>query len=69
MAPAGTPEEIVQLLSREMAKAMAAPDVQEKNRIADYAATNLDPKQSAAWLAESRERWTKVIQQNGISAE
>ena len=44
-------------------------DVQEKNRIADYAATHLDPKQSAAWLAENRERWTKVIQQNNISPE
>jgi tripartite-type tricarboxylate transporter receptor subunit TctC len=69
MAPAGTPDEIVQLLAKEVAKAMAAPDVQEKNRTFDYAATNLDPKQSAAWLVENRERWTKVIQQNGISAE
>ncbi len=69
MAPAGTPDDVVQLLSRELLKAMAQPDVQEKNRIADYAATNLDPKQSAAWLAENRERWTKVIQQNNISPE
>ena len=69
MAPAGTPDEIVQLLSREVQKAMAQPDVQEKNRIADYTATGLDPKQSAAWLRNTRERWTKVINQSGISAE
>ncbi len=69
MAPAGTPDDIVQLLAKEVAKAMAATDVQEKNKMLDYVATNLDPKQSAAWLAEARERWTKVIQQNNISPE
>ena len=69
MAPAGTPDEIVQLLSREVLKAMAQADVQEKNRFADYTATGLDPKQSAAWLKENRDRWTKVIQQAAISAE
>ena len=69
MAPAGTPNEIVQLLSREVQKAMAAPDVQEKNRAADYAPTNLDPKQSAAWLRGSRDKWTKVINDAAISPE
>ena len=69
MAPAGTPDEIVQLLSREVLKAMAQADVQEKNRFADYTATGLDPKQSAAWLKENRDRWTKVIQQAAISAD
>src|SRR5581483_2453441 len=69
MAPAGTPDDIVQLLSRELQKAMAQPDTQEKNRIADYVPTGLDPKQSAAWLAAARQRWTTVIQQNGIAAD
>jgi hypothetical protein len=48
---------------------MAEPDVKEKNRIADYTATGLDPKQSAAWLRDTRDRWTKVINQAGISPE
>ena len=69
MAPAGTPDEIVQLLSREMQKALASPDVIEKNRLGDYTTTGLDPKQSAAWLAENRERWSKVILQNNIAAD
>ena len=69
MAPAGTPDAIVQLLSREVQRALADPDTIEKNRIADYTPTNLDPQQSAAWLAENRERWTKVIRQNSISAD
>ena len=69
MAPAGTPDEIIQLLSREVLKAMATPDVQEKNRFADYAPTGFDPKASSLWLREARDRWTKVINQAGITAE
>jgi tripartite-type tricarboxylate transporter receptor subunit TctC len=68
MAPAGTPEEIVQLLSREVQHAMAQPDVQEKNRTFDYVGTGLDPRQSAAWLKENRERWAGVVQRTGIAA-
>ena len=69
MAPAGTPDEIVQALNREVRKAMASPDVQEKNRFADYADTGLDAAKSAAWLKESRERWARVIQRAGIAVE
>jgi len=69
MAPAGTPNDIVQLLSREVQKAMASPDVQEKNRAADYAATNFDPMQSAGWLRDNRDKWIKVINDASISPE
>jgi tripartite-type tricarboxylate transporter receptor subunit TctC len=69
LAPAGTQDAIVQSLYREVKTAMAAPDVQDKNRIADYSATGLDPKQSAAWLAEKRAHWAKVVQRAGIIAE
>ncbi len=69
MAPAGTPDAIVQQLNSEVRKALALPDVQEKDRTFDYAATDLDPKQSAAWLAANRERWTKVIHQMGITID
>ena len=68
MAPAGTPDEIVQLLSREVQRAMVQPDVQEKNKTFDYVATGLDSKQSAAWLKENRARWAGVVQRAGITA-
>ena len=69
MAPAGTPDDVVQLLNREVKKAMALPDVIEKNRFADYADTALDARQSAAWLKDSRERWAKVIKSASITTE
>jgi tripartite-type tricarboxylate transporter receptor subunit TctC len=69
MAPAGTPVDIVQTLSRELQRALAQPDVQEKNRTFDYAVTGLDPAHSAAWLKENRERWAQVIRRAGIMME
>jgi tripartite-type tricarboxylate transporter receptor subunit TctC len=69
LAPAGTPDDIVRTLAREMKNAMAAPDVREKNRAADYAATDLDPKQSAQWLKDKREHWARVVQRAGINAQ
>lgn len=69
MAPAGTPDDIVKKLAAEVQKAMAAPDVIEKNRMFDYSPTGLDPAKTATWLRDTRERWTKVINQAGITAE
>jgi hypothetical protein len=48
---------------------MAAGDVQEKNRVTDYAATDLDAKQSAAWLKDKREHWARVVKRAGIVIE
>jgi len=67
MAPAGTPDNIVQSLSRETLRALALPDVQEKNRTFDYVPTGMDPKQSAAWLKQNRERWAEVVKRAEIT--
>lgn len=61
MVPAGTPDAIVQTLSQEVARALAQPDVQEKNRTADYTPTGLDPKASAAWLLNTRAKLARII--------
>ena len=67
MAPAGTPDDIVLSLNREVQRALALADVAEKNRGFDYAPTGLDPKGSAAWLKENRERWAAVVKRAGIT--
>jgi len=69
LAPARTPDDIVQVLAREVKNAMTAPDVKEKNRLADYSSTGLDARQSAAWLADKRTHWAGVVQRAGIMAE
>ena len=69
MAPAGTSVDVVKTLNRETLRALAQPDVQEKNRTFDYVATGLDPSRSAAWLKDNRDRWAQVIKRAGIMME
>ena len=69
MAPAGTSNEVVRTLSREILAALAQPDLVEKNRNWDYVATGLNPTQSAEWLAETRRKWAEVIRRNNISID
>src|SRR3954470_12603422 len=69
MAPAGTPVDMVATLNRELQRALALPDVQEKNRTFDYVVTGLAPSESAAWLKDNRERWAQVIKRAGIMVE
>ena len=61
LAPAGTPDAIVQLLAKEVELAMNTPEVKELNRTADYAATNLTQPQAVVWMNDTRKRWADVI--------
>ncbi len=69
MAPAGTPPEIVKRLNDEVRKALAQPDIVAKDKMWDYVPTDYDPRQSAQWLQENRDKWTAVIRKQGISIE
>jgi tripartite-type tricarboxylate transporter receptor subunit TctC len=69
MAPAGTSEDIVQLLNRELRTALAHPDVVTRLRAADFVPTDFDPAKSAAHLRAERERWTRVVRQANITVD
>ncbi len=69
MAPAGTPDDIVQLLAKEVELAMNTPEIRELNRQADYAATNLTQPQAGAWLQDMRKRWAEVVQKAQITLD
>lgn len=69
MAPAAVPNEIVQLLARELTLAMNTPEVRELNRFAEYTPTNLSPAQSAAWLKDTRKRWSELIAKSNITLD
>lgn len=60
MAPAGTPKEIVNLLQRETAKALRAPDLMERLRVLGLDAVGNTPEEHAAQLRADLERWGKV---------
>jgi len=69
LAPAGTPDAIVQLLAKEVELAMNTPEVKELNRAADYAATNLNQGQATAWMNDTRKRWADVIAKAKITLD
>lgn len=60
MAPAGTPKAIVQLLQRETAKALNAPDVQERLRAAGLDPVGNTPEEHDAQIRADLERWSRV---------
>ena len=60
MAPAGTPKAIVQLLQRETAKALKAPDVQDRLKVLGLDPVGNTPEEHAAQLRADLERWGRV---------
>ena len=65
-APAGTPRAIVDVLYREIAKAVAAPDLREKFAAVGFIATAIAPVEFAAVMKADMAKWAKVIRDANI---
>jgi tripartite-type tricarboxylate transporter receptor subunit TctC len=61
LVPAGTPKEIIDLLNREIVKAMALPDVKEKCAQLGFDPVANKPDEFAAYIKKEVEKWGKVI--------
>jgi len=61
LVPAGTPKEIVDLLSREIVKVMALPDVKEKCAQLGFDVVANSPQEFAVYIKANVEKWAKVI--------
>jgi tripartite-type tricarboxylate transporter receptor subunit TctC len=70
LAPAGTPQAIVERLAAEVNKALALPDVrsalQKSGMLADGGST---PESFAAYLRQDHSRWTDVVKAANIKAD
>ena len=69
VAPAGTPKEIVELLSREIAKAVARPDVKEKLAKLGFKPVANTPDEWAARIKLEIEKWGKVVRDANLRIE
>jgi len=69
VAPAGTPKGIVAQLNREIGKAVAAPDVQQRLGVLGYEAVASSTEDCAARFRGEADKWTKVIRASGIKTE
>jgi tripartite-type tricarboxylate transporter receptor subunit TctC len=69
LAPAGTPDEAVNRMQGEIAKALALPDVRERLIGLGYEPAGNTPRAFAALIAADLARFGKVIEEAGIKAD
>jgi tripartite-type tricarboxylate transporter receptor subunit TctC len=66
-APAGTPQQVVSVLTDEIAKFLAMPDVQDKLQSLTLVPSPSQPDELARLLKSDVSRWSAIIQQAGLS--
>jgi len=69
VVPAGTPKEIVDLLQKEIAKAVAQPDVKEKLATLGFVPVANTPEQFGARIKLEIEKWGKVVRDAKLRIE
>ena len=69
VAPAGTPKAIVDLLYREIAKAVAQPDVKERLTTLGFKPVANTPDEFAARITLEIEKWGKVVRDAKLRIE
>ena len=67
--PAGLPQDMVQRLNAETAKALARPEAKERLTNLGFVQTPTTPAQAAAFVAGERKRWVAVAKANNIKVE
>jgi tripartite-type tricarboxylate transporter receptor subunit TctC len=68
VVPAGTPNEIIALLNREINRAMALPDIREKMAALGFTVVGTTPEDSATLFRAESAKWSKVIREAAIKA-
>lgn len=68
-APAGTPDDIVARLNKEIMAVLALPDIKEKLIKAGMNPEPSTPDQFKAFLAEDTKRWSDVVTAAGIKID
>jgi tripartite-type tricarboxylate transporter receptor subunit TctC len=66
LAPAGTPQDIVQKAARDTSRALSAPDLRERFTTLGAEPTPSTPENFAAWIKAETEKWTRVVKAAGL---
>ena len=69
LAPAGTPDGILNLLNSHIAKVMHAPEMAQRMTDAGSLAVGGTREEFASYLKDETARWTKVIKQSGARVD
>ena len=69
LAPAGTPEPVVQRLSMEIGRGLNSPDVKSTLLAQGLDVIGSTPEQFAAYINTEMVKWAKVVKATGMKAE
>jgi tripartite-type tricarboxylate transporter receptor subunit TctC len=69
LVPAGTPKEIVDLLHREIVKAIALPDVRERLAVLGFDPVGSTPAEFGNWIKAELPKWSKVIREANLKIQ
>jgi tripartite-type tricarboxylate transporter receptor subunit TctC len=69
LAPAGTPKEIVDKLSKDIAAALASPEVQKQFESEGAEVVQMGPAEFGKYLESEMAKWEKVVKEAKIKAE
>jgi tripartite-type tricarboxylate transporter receptor subunit TctC len=69
LAPAGTPQDIVNRMSAEVAKAVSAGDIKGRFETIGIDPVGNTPEQAGKFLSDEIAKWSKVITAAGVKAE
>ncbi len=69
LGPAGMPPQVVSYLQQQIARALAAPDLQEKLRGGGVNVINGNAEQAGAFLRSEHKRWGDLIRASGTTIE
>ena len=67
LAPAGTPDALVQRVSGALDKAMQDPEVMKQLRVAGISPSYLGPQEFGAFMRAEHEKWGKVVKDTGAT--
>lgn len=65
LAPAGTPEPIIERLHSEVLKALNDPVVRNQFAAIDYELVGSTPQELASTITDDVARWTRIVEQSG----
>jgi len=69
MAPAKTPPDIINRMSKEISAILAEPETQQKLAVAYMESVGSTPEELAKWMLEERNRWAPVIKHVGLKVD
>jgi tripartite-type tricarboxylate transporter receptor subunit TctC len=69
VAPAATPRPVVEILSRQLARIVRLPDVQQALATLGFSPVGSTPEAFAAQIKADIEKWSKVVRDAGIKIE